>query len=142
MHTDTIALLGDCTTGIDRAVSGINALLPDISDRGLRKRLRSSIHEHQVLYTQAQTMLLEYGGQLRTPSAIARGVNRLKTGARMVLGDSTTAAELVAHSCDRGVRMLSRSCNRYTGATSDAVDLTRKLIRCEEILSSDLRAYL
>ena len=143
MREDTIHLLGDCTAGIDMALSTIDGLLPEIKDRTLRKKLRESVHDHNQLRSQTVSMLRNYGAPEKLPSPMAKGMAWLKTNTRMAIrGDDTTAAYLVADGCDMGVRSLSRSRNRYSMANQAAIDLTQELIRCEEQLSAGLRPYL
>ena len=84
-----------------------------------------------------------YGAPEKLPSPMAKGMAWLKTNTRMAIrGDDTTAAYLVADGCDMGVKSLSRSRNRYSMASQDAIELAQELIRCEEQLSAGLRPYL
>lgn len=143
MREDTIALLGDCTAGIDLAVSTIDGILPDVKDLTLRKKLREGKAAHQQLRRQTVSLLHQYGARERLPNPMAKGMAWLKTNTRMALrGDDTTAAYLVADGCDMGIKTLSRSRNRCCTASSSAVELAQELIRCEEALSAGLRPYL
>ena len=143
MHEDTIKLLGDCTAGIDMAVSTMDGLLADIKDRTLRQKLREGIADHQQLRKQSLSMLRQYGAREKLPSPMAKSMAWMKTNTRMAIrGDDTTAAYLVADGCDMGVKSLSRSRNRYSMASQDAIELAQELIRCEEQLSAGLRPYL
>ena len=143
MRDDTIHLLGDCTAGIDMALSTIDGLLPEIKDRTLRKKLRESVHDHNQIRAQTISMLRNYGAPEKLPSPMAKGMAWLKTNTRMTLKhDDTTAAYLVADGCDMGVRSLSRSRNRYAGADREAIDLAQDLIQAEEQLSAGMRPYL
>ena len=142
MFEDTIQLLGDCTAGIDMAVSTIDALLPETKDLTLRKKLRSSANDHRRLRKQSLQLLQQYGGTDKLPSPMAKGMAWLKTNTRMAIrNDDTTVAYLVADGCDMGVKSLSRSRNRCAGASQQAVELAQELIRCEETLSAGLRPY-
>ena len=143
MHNDTIALLGDCTAGIEMAVSTIDGLLPETKDRHLRQKLQESMDDHQHLRKQACDMLNRYGGQEKSPNMMAKSMAWLKTNARMAIhSDDSTVAYLVADGCDMGIRSLSKSRNRYSMANTDAIDLAQELIRCEENLSAGLRPFL
>ena len=143
MHEDTIKLLGDCTAGIDMAVSTMDGLLADIKDRTLRQKLREGIADHQQLRKQSLSMLRQYGAREKLPSPMAKSMAWMKTNTRMAIrGDDTTAAYLVADGCDMGVKSLSRSRNRYSMASRSAGELAQELIRCEEQLSAGMRPYL
>lgn len=141
MHEDTVALLGACTAEIDRAVTAMDGLLPEIRDHSLRQRLHESKESHRALRDRACGLLAQYGAAPRP--AAGQNLHLLKNNLRMALGgDDTTAALLVADGCDRQVRSLSRCCNRHCLADNDALLLTQALIRCEERLSASLRPYL
>ena len=142
MRDDTIHLLGDCTAGIELALSTMDGLLPDIKDRALRQRLRESMQDHQHLRRQTVSMLRQYGAAEKNAGAVAKGLSWLRTNTRMAMfGDDTTAAYLVADNCDTGVKTLCRSQNRYCMANQAAVELAQALIRCEEQLSMELRPF-
>ena len=83
MREDTIHLLGDCTAGIELAVSAMNGLIPDIKDRALRQRLREGIQEHKQLQKETVSMLRQYGAAEKTASAMAKGLSWLRTNTRM-----------------------------------------------------------
>lgn len=143
MDADTIALLGECTAGIDLAVSTIDSVLPSVRDQVLRRRLQDSIRSHEDLREQSRTLLQQWGGAEKRPSAMAKNMTRIRAEARMALKrDDPTAAEVIADSCDLGIRSLCRSRNRYAGADHTAKYLTEQLIACEENLSASLRSFL
>ena len=143
MDADTIALLGECTAGIDLAVSTIDSVLPSVRDQVLRRRLQDSIRSHEALRAQSLDLLQQWGGREKHPSPVALSLSRLKAGTRLALRrDDPTAAEVVADSCDLGIRALCRSRNRYAGADHAARFLTEQLITCQEQLSTSLRSFL
>lgn len=143
MHTDSIALLGECTAKINLSLSTIDRLLPSIKDRNLRYRLQESAEDQRFLRNHACALLKNYGGSERSPSALVQGMTQLKTSTRLALrNDDTTIAYLVAEGCDQGVKSLSRSQNRHCMADPDAIQLSQELIRCQDGLSARLRPYL
>ena len=141
MDKDTLSLLGDCTAGIDMAVSTMDGILPNVKDQTLRRKIQDSMHSHQDLRSQTLALLNRMGGREQYPSPMAKGMAKLKITTKMALGDDTTAAYLVADGCDMGVKSLCRSRNRYAGANQEAKFLAEQLIHCEEVLSSSLRPY-
>lgn len=143
MHTDSIALLGECTAKIDLSLSTIQGLLPSTKDRTLRHRLQENAEHQQQLRSHACALLQQYGGAEKTPSSLQLGLTQLKNSARMaVRSDDTTIADLVADGCDLGVRHLSRSLNRHSMAAPEVLQLSQELIRCQEGLSTRLRSFL
>ena len=142
MDRDTLSLLGDCTAGIDMAVSTMDGILPSVKDQTLRRKIQESVQSHHELRNQTLELLQRMGGEEKFPNPMAKGMSWLKVNTKMALGgDDTTAAYLVADGCDMGVKSLCRSRNRYPNAEQEAKYLAEQLINCEETLSASLRPY-
>ena len=142
MDRDTLSLLGDCTAGIDMAVSTMDGILPNVKDQTLRRKIQESVQSHHELRNQTLDLLQRMGGEEKFPNPMAKGMSWLKVNTKMALGgDDTTAAYLVADGCDMGVKSLCRSRNRYPNAEQEAKYLAEQLINCEETLSASLRPY-
>jgi len=142
MDRDTLSLLGDCTAGIDMAVSTMDGILPNVKDQTLRRKIQESVQSHHELRNQTLDLLQRVGGEEKFPNPMAKGMSWLKVNTKMALGgDDTTAAYLVADGCDMGVKSLCRSRNRYPNADQEAKYLAEQLINCEETLSASLRPY-
>ena len=143
MDRDTLFLLGDCTLGIAMTVSAMDGVLPNVKDQVLRRRLQDSIRAQEDLREQSCRLLQQWGGTEKQPSAMAKGMTQLRNSTRMILRrDDPTAADVVANSCDRQVRELCRSRNRYAGANPEAQFLADRVIASQEQLSAGLRNFL
>lgn len=143
MDKDTLELLGDCTAGIEMALSTMDGILPSVRDQTLRRKIQDSIRTHENLREQTVSLLHRGGGQEKQPNPMAKSMAWLKTNTRLAFGnDDTTAAYLVADGCDMGVRSLCKSRNRYAAADQEAKFLAEQLIDCEEKLSAGMRPYL
>lgn len=143
MDQDTVSLLGDCTAGIDMALSTMDGVLPSVHDQSLRRKIQESMKSHQSIREQTVDLLHRCGGREKPSNPMAKGMSWLKTNTKLAFGgDDTTVAELVAGGCDMGVRSLSKSRNRYAGADEEAKYLAEQLIDCEETLSASMRPYL
>ncbi len=143
MDRDTLFLLGDCTAGIAMTVAAMDGVLPNVKDQVLRRRLQDSIRAQEQLREQSCRLLQQWGGTEKQPSAVAKGMSQLRSTTRMVLRrDDPTAADVVAGSCDRQVRELCRSRNRYAGANPEALFLADRVIASQEQLSAGLRNFL
>lgn len=143
MNQDTISLLGDCTAGIDMAISTMDGVLPSVKDQTLRKKIQESVKSHQSLRKQTVDCLHRYGAEEKGSNPMAKGMSWLKTNTKLAFGgDDTTVAYLVADGCDMGVKSLCRSRNRYASADEEAKFLAEQLIDCEETLSASLRPFL
>ena len=49
MNKDTLELLGDCTAGIEMALSTMDGILPSVQDQTLRRKIQDSIRTHENL---------------------------------------------------------------------------------------------
>ena len=67
----------------------------------------------------------------------------MKTNMKMTMnpGDDTIA-DLISTGCDMGVRTLYKYLNKCKNASENAKSLVKKVIKLEEDLSVDMRAYL
>ena len=143
MDQDTISLLGDCTAGIDMAISTMDGVLPSVKDQTLRRKIQESVKSHQNLREQTVEMLHRCGAQEKPSNPMAKGMSWLKTNTKLAFGgDDTTVAYLVADGCDMGVKSLSRYLNQYAAADEKSKDIAKRLIALEADLSKDLRGFL
>ena len=53
-----------------------------------------------------------------------------------------TIADLVTDGCNMGVKSLHKYLNQYKAADEKSKDITKRLIRLEEKLVTDIRQYL
>ena len=83
MDADTLALLGDCTAGIELAVSAMDGVLPNVKDQVLRRKLQDSIRSHEALRAQSLDLLQQWGGTERHPSAMAKGRHSIRASRSM-----------------------------------------------------------
>ena len=53
-----------------------------------------------------------------------------------------TIADLITDGCNMGVKSLSRYLNQYEAADERSKDITKRLIKLEEQLATDVRQFL
>ena len=79
----------------------------------------------------------------KEPNVMAQGMSWIKTNIKLAMNTSDeTLAELMTDGCNMGVKSLSRYLNQYKAADDRAKAITKKLIKLETDLCSDLRVYL
>ena len=67
----------------------------------------------------------------------------MKTNMKMAVdGSDKTVADLMTGGCNMGVKSLSKYLNQYKSADSKSKDITSRLIKIEDKLSTDIRQYL
>jgi len=142
-NTDTTELLRECNSGIKMGIDSIDELLPDVKDEGLRHILEECRSTHQRLGSRSHELLERYGEPTAEPHPIAKSMSWLKTNIKMAAKPSdATVADLITDGCNMGVKSLNSYVNRYEKADDEVVKLTKQLIRSEEKLCADVRAYL
>ena len=143
MEQDTIRLLRECDAGIKMGVTSINDVLPNVHSATLRGRLETGREDHEDLQLEVQTLLKTYGEEGKDPNPMAKGMSKMKTGVKMAVNETDfTAADLITDGCNMGVKTLSRYLNQYPAANEQSKEITRRLIRVEEQMAVDMRAFL
>jgi hypothetical protein len=67
----------------------------------------------------------------------------MKTNVMLGLKESDhTIADLITDGCNMGVKSLSRYLNQYEAADERSKDITKRLIKLEEQLATDVRQFL
>lgn len=140
---DTCQLLKECNSGIKMAVDAIREVLPNVKNEELRKKLTACEKEHEKLGDETHSLLLKNYAKDEEPGIMAKGMSWIKTNLTMSVnpGDDTIA-NLISTGCDMGVRTLQKYLNDCQNASDQAKTLVKKVIKLEEDLSVDMRAYL
>ena len=143
VERDTIQLLRECDAGIKMGVSSIQDVLEHVRDREMKQHLADSMRDHNELDDELQTLLDRYGDEGKDPNPMAKGMSWMKTAVKLKWDESdATIADLMIDGCDMGVKSLSRYLNQYAAADERSKDLCKRLIKLEETLGVQMRAYL
>ena len=140
---DTVSLLRECDSGVKMSVNSLNDAAEKADNDALRQLLKDSVAEHAAIGREIQALLRKNNAEGKNPAPIAEAMSKLKIGAQMLVnnGDETTA-KLMYDGCSMGIEKLSEYVNMYPAADADAQNAAEKLIRCEQRLVDELRAYL
>ena len=143
IEQDTIKLLRECDAGIQMGVDSIDDVLNKVRSEKMRECLSQCKKEHQELDAEVQELLEKYRDDGKDPNPIAKGMSWMKTNMKMAMDDSdATIADLMVDGCDMGVKSLSRYLNQYEAADEVSKDICKRLIKLEEKLGKQMRAYL
>lgn len=144
-ETDTAELLKECDSGVQVGICSIEDTLQYVRSASLRKRLEQSKAEHERLRDEIQSYLADSTAKDEIPgtNSMAKAMSWLKTNATLVFnGSEQAAAKLITEGCDMGINTLTRYLNEYQGTDEKARGFATRLIRLEDALREDLRAYL
>ena len=143
IEQDTIKLLRECDAGIQMGVSSIRDVLDSVHDKQLKQYLTESMRDHNELDDELQELLDNYGDEGKAPNPMAKGMSWIKTTMKLIWDESdATIADLMTDGCYMGVKSLSRYLNQYTAADEVSKSLCKRLIKVEEKLGLQMRAYL
>ncbi|MBQ4354404.1 MAG: hypothetical protein IJC71_05875 [Clostridia bacterium] len=143
IEQDTVKLLRECDAGIKMGVESIDDVLDYVHSEKLKKGLMNCRNEHEKLKTEIHELLNQYHDEGKNPNPIAQGMSFMKTGVKLALNESdSTIADLITDGCNMGVKTLNRYLNQYQAADEVSKDITKRLIKQEEQLAGELRAFL
>ena len=143
VEQDTIKLLRECDAGIKMGVSSINEVIEHVSSSDFRNHLSRCKQEHDALKSEIQSLLDKYHDDGKNPNPIAKSMSWMKTNLKLGMEDSDrVVADLMTDGCNMGVKSLSKYLNQYKAADEQSKDITKRLIKLEGQLASDIRTYL
>ncbi|MEE1238070.1 MAG: hypothetical protein UHI85_08360 [Turicibacter sp.] len=140
---DTIKLLNECNAGIKMAVESLDEVLDKAKNENLITILRNSLEEHKKLGDLTHQKLNEFHDKDKEPSALAKAMSWMSTNLKLFTGDvDEKIADLITEGCNMGIKSISRYLNQYPNSRDDVKDLVHELIKIEDKLVLELRAYL
>ena len=143
IEQDTIKLLRECDAGVSMGIESIDQVKDHVKSPRLKSYLDECRNEHDKLNSEIQSMLERFGDDGKSPNPIARGMSWIKTNVKLGIEDSdNTVADLMTDGCNMGVKSLNKYLNEYKAADEKSKDITKRLIKLEEGLATDIRGYL
>ena len=140
---DTIRLLRECDAGVKMGVDSINDVLDNVRSEELKQFLIACKNKHEILNNEVQEELRRYEDEGKDPNPMAKGMSWIKTTMKLNWDESdATIADLMTDGCNMGVKSLSRYLNQYAAADEVSKSLCKRLIKVEEKLGLQMRAYL
>lgn len=143
IEQDTIRLLRECDAGIKMGIASIEDVQCHVESDDLRHHLSRCKREHEALQDEVSALLERFQDQGKDPNPIAKGMSWMKTTMKLGMEESDrTIADLMTDGCNMGVKSLAKYLNRYKAADEKSKDITKRLMKLEEQLTMQLRAFL
>ena len=143
IEQDTIKLLRECDAGIKMGISSIDDVLDRIQSKDFVNHLTKCKKEHEHLQTEIQAQLDRFHDDGKDPNPIAKGMSWMKTNMKLGMDEcDAVIADLMTDGCNMGVKSLSKYLNQYKAADEKSKDIAKRLIKLEEQLAIDIRAFL
>ena len=143
IEQDTIKLLRECDAGIKMGVKSISDIEKYVKSSDMKKMLTDCKDEHEKLEEEISVLLDRYQDDGKDPNPIVTGMSWMKTNMKLGLhATDAIIADLMTDGCNMGVKSLSGYLNKYKAADEKSKDITKRLIKLEDRLATDMRAYL
>lgn len=143
IEQDTIKLLRECDAGIKMGISSIDDVLDRVQSNDFVNHLTKCKKEHEHLQTEIQAQLDRFHDDGKDPNPIAKGMSWMKTNMKLGMDEcDAVIADLMTDGCNMGVKSLSKYLNQYKAADEKSKDIAKRLIKLEEQLAIDIRAFL
>ena len=143
IEQDTIRLLRESDAGIKMGISSLEDSMKHIKSHKFHEIAQKSLHKHQMLQTEMQTLLADYHDDGKEPAMMAKGMEWFKTNVSLAMDACVGAvADFLVDGCNMGVKSLARYLNEYKAADEKSKDIAKKLISEEEHLSKAVRDFL
>ena len=143
IEQDTIKLLRECDAGVKMGIASIDDVIDYVEVEKLKESLNKCKEKHENLATRIEHLLDKYHDDGKEPNPIAKGMSWIKTNMKLAMDASdSTIADLMTQGCNMGVKSLNMYLNQYEAADEQAKTITKDLIRIEDDLVKEVRAYL
>lgn len=142
MKDHTIRLLKECDSGCRMAVNSMEQVMAYVSDEKLKKTIADYEQKHQDMEYEAFKMLSGLDESGKEPERMASAFSKISTDIKMMMGDDRQAAKIVMDGCNMGIQSICGYKNQYMGASKESKALADKLVKTEEALRDEMKAYL
>lgn len=143
VESDTVKLLRECDAGVKMGISSIEDVLDYVKSPQLSRLLSESKEEHGKIEGELTEILESYGDEGKRPNPIAKGMSYMKTNMKLTFKESDeTISDLMTDGCNMGVKSLNKYLNKYKAADEKSKDICKRIIRVEDELCKNMRAYL
>ena len=143
IEQDTIKLLRECDAGIKMGVASIDDVIDHVQSEDFRSKLNYCKDEYAQLQTEVENLLNKYHDDGKDPNPVAKGMSWMKTNMKLAMEKTDAAiADLMTDGSNMGVKSLNRYLNQYKAADEVSKDITKRLIKLGEKLTTDIRPFL
>ena len=143
MRDHTVCLLKECDSGCKMALDSMAQIKGYVSDQKLKNTIDGYEKKHQAMEEEAYKQLKSLGEGGKEPEMMAAAFSRMSTGMKMLMkDDNRQAVKFLMDGCNMGIQSICGFRNQYAGASRESMDLADCLIRTEEALRDEMKAYL
>lgn len=142
-NEDTIKLLKECNASVKMAIRSLREVVEKTKQFELREIIQKSIEKHECIENKTQDLLKEYDEEGKEPNVLSDVMSWMKINVKYTIDPTDSEiANLVVDGCNMGIKSLSENLNEYKEADGKVRKLAEDLVKLEEKLMEELRAYL
>lgn len=143
MDEDTINLLKECNAGCKSGTNSMEQVLPYIQNEKLKSIIDEYNDKHIKIGDECHQMLNAYHEEEKDPKVSAKAFSWISTEMKLMMNNDThEIADIMIDGCNMGIKSVSEYINKYKSASTESVDLAKKLVKTEQEFMNDLLGYL
>lgn len=143
MNSDTIHLLQQCNAGCKSGTNSMEQVKPYVRNDRLKSIIEEYNDKHIKLGDECHQMLNEYHEAEKDPKVSAKAFSWVGTEMKLMINhDTHEIADLMIDGCNMGIKSVCGYINKYETASTESLELAKKLVRTEQEFLSELLGYL
>ena len=143
MNDDTINLLKECNAGCKSATNSMEQVQQYINNENLKTLINEYNDKHIKLGDECHQMLNEIDEEEKDPNPMAKAFSWISTELKLMMNDNShNIADLMIDGCNMGIKSVSEYINKYKTASSESMDLAKRLVKIEQEFMNKLLMYL
>lgn len=143
MQDDTRELLQECSKGCKMAIESLDQIMEFVDDSKLCKLIDDSKDKHHEIEKKAAEMLSQVGVKDEAPGKMTSAFSWMTTEVKMMLNENNNqAVKIIMNGCNMGIQTISEKLNQLRDADEKSRTLAENLVKEEERLMKELKAYL
>lgn len=143
MNQDTIKLLKECNAGCKSATNSMEQVIPFIEDEKFKSLINNYNNKHVQIGDECHVLLNKVDEDEEDPKTAAKIFSWVSTEIKLMINDDVhKIADIMVDGCNMGIKSLSKYVNKYASASTESIDLVKRLITLEKEFMNELLAYL
>lgn len=140
---DSIALLKECDSGLEMAITTLDQVLPKANANNFRNLLDDYYQEHIAVQKKIDDTLAELHTTGKKANPLAENMAKVETNFKLLLQPTDQEiANLMMDGCNMGIKSVSKYMNQYSQAQQEVMQLANDIITLEQKFVNELRQYL
>lgn len=143
MENQTVSLLDECNSGCKMAINSIEQVRDSVKDGKMANILDAYEKKHHELEDESSKQLEMMGEKEKEPGLMASAMSWVSTEAKLMMNeDDHQIAKIMMDGCNMGIQSIGEYMNKYPEASSQSMDIAKKIIKAEENFMVEMEQFL